>query len=274
MQCNRKQSCLFALSLSLLFSSISFAQSRQTPAQRWEHKIVYNASETDLNKLGDEGWELVATTLNGSSVYYALKRLKPVTAPRFVDPSERPAPTTSAPTCSIAPAQTPAIRGLRLGMTLDEVLTLFPGANPNTIKGEVESAIAEPKFGVAVIRLNTTQHKERDRDGALYFDVTLFDRQVVGIGTWYGRNNFTEYGTIFTLDQFLDKLIAAYNLPPKENWTTDKNNPNQVILKCKEVEFQIDVQGVRFNIIAPAYLEKQKQRMTEALVRKRTEFKP
>jgi len=41
--------------------------------QKWEYKRLAGASVADLNKLGDEGWELVAITFGDydmNNVYY------------------------------------------------------------------------------------------------------------------------------------------------------------------------------------------------------------
>lgn len=34
--------------------------------QKWEYKIVYLPSESELNKLGNEGWELVSVAADVS----------------------------------------------------------------------------------------------------------------------------------------------------------------------------------------------------------------
>jgi hypothetical protein len=171
-------------------------------------------------------------------------------------------------------AQAPAIRGVRLGLTVDELLQLFPGANPNEINAAIEKAKSEPSFGVASIYFDSSQH--RDREQGISFQLILFDGKVVSITSrYYSINNYTQYGAVFTLEQFLDKITAAYTLPPKENWVWDKNKPdNQAALRCQEVEFQVFSSNLNFSIIDPSYLEKQQQRKTEALTKKRTEFKP
>ena len=50
--------------------------------QKWEYKVVYGPRESELNKLGDEGWELVSVVADtsgdaystSSSIYAYLKR--------------------------------------------------------------------------------------------------------------------------------------------------------------------------------------------------------
>ena len=49
----------------------------QTPHPRYEYKIVHRLSDSDLEKLGDEGWQLAAaTTIDGKFSYYYLMREK------------------------------------------------------------------------------------------------------------------------------------------------------------------------------------------------------
>lgn len=46
--------------------------------QKWEYNVEENLSESDLDQLGEHGWELVAVTCNGNGtpeVFY-LKREK------------------------------------------------------------------------------------------------------------------------------------------------------------------------------------------------------
>lgn len=275
MQHRFKLSCLFALSLSILFTSILLAQNNSPTGQRWEYQTI-GCDSLELSKLGDEGWELVGVNHDsGSCRGYVLKRLKPLAAPRFIDPRERPnpKPTAIAPTCNLTMAQAPAIRGIRLGMTVEELLQLFPGADPNRIKAEVETTKSEPAFGVASIHLDSSQH--RDREQGLSFQLVLFDGRVVSVTGRYYMNNHTQYGTVFTLEQFIDKITATYQLPAKENWVRDENRPdNRAVLRCKEVEFQVFSSNLNFIILDPSYLEKQQQRKTEALAKKRAEFKP
>lgn len=44
--------------------------------QEWEYKIAESLDESDLNELGEDGWELVAVTSNdsGSPLYFYFKR--------------------------------------------------------------------------------------------------------------------------------------------------------------------------------------------------------
>jgi hypothetical protein len=47
--------------------------------QKWEYKVVTDESESSLNRLGAEGWELVSIVFADSATVFALyfKRPKP-----------------------------------------------------------------------------------------------------------------------------------------------------------------------------------------------------
>ena len=47
-----------------------------SPGGKWKYKIVYTASEDDLNHLGAQGWEVTTAYGSGSTPYCILKRAK------------------------------------------------------------------------------------------------------------------------------------------------------------------------------------------------------
>jgi len=275
MQRRLNTTLFFTLSFSFLFTSILVAQSKQPPAQRWEYKTAYNVSESDLDKLGDEGWELVASAFNPgpNSLYYTLKRLKPADAPKYVEPAKRPAPPAHIPACNLSLTQSPTIRGLRLSMTLDELIELFPGANPNEIRGKVEQAKGVPNLGYSHFNFSGTQHK--DRLEGYSFSVNLFDNKVTSFGVNYPfMNQENGIGRIFTGEQFRERLIESFKLPAKEYWEEDSSNIN---LRCREFyvngSFDYNLR-VYLTDISNASEEISKQRRNDALAKKRAEFKP
>lgn len=46
--------------------------------QKWEYKIEENASESKLNELGNDGWELVAVSMKTSLMGYRFYLKRPV----------------------------------------------------------------------------------------------------------------------------------------------------------------------------------------------------
>jgi hypothetical protein len=72
----RKRIILAAMVLASLLC-VGFAFARQEPPQthaRWEYKAT--CGRPDLNKLGEEGWELTAVTQDGNVACLYFKRRK------------------------------------------------------------------------------------------------------------------------------------------------------------------------------------------------------
>lgn len=86
--------CLLVFSLSPLL-----AQNKNV--QRWEYFQVYSCNLNELNKYGDEGWELAGVTrLPDNCSTFTLKRPKPANAPKYVEPAKQKAPEAKVkPTC-------------------------------------------------------------------------------------------------------------------------------------------------------------------------------
>ncbi|HMF57079.1 MAG TPA: hypothetical protein VK619_12115 [Pyrinomonadaceae bacterium] len=71
---NRKN---FVLLLIVAASLVFGLAAQNRTSQKWEYKE--SCSSRDMNKLGDEGWELVATTSNGAvqCLYYKRPKSEP-----------------------------------------------------------------------------------------------------------------------------------------------------------------------------------------------------
>jgi hypothetical protein len=68
-----KNKVFLAVALVVALCVVGFTQSQPKP-QQWEYK--YTANFKDLDKLGADGWELVAVEGNGAASTYYLKRPK------------------------------------------------------------------------------------------------------------------------------------------------------------------------------------------------------
>lgn len=236
MQRRFKQSCLFALSLSVLFISSLFAQTRQPSAQRWEYQSI-NCDTNELNKLGDEGWELVAVITNGGGYCggYLLKHQKPADAPKYTDPTKRPAPPPEAPTCNLTFAQAPTFRGIRLGMSVKDVLSLFPGSEENAgIKKRLEYAtIPQGGYGLTDFRIYASFYQNVKEVKGLFADVdsygfSIFDGRLVAFHV--GFSSRPEMNWEKGLWQ--KKLSEAFRLPVTDKWGNPEDNPGNT-LQCE-----------------------------------------
>src|SRR6267143_6141470 len=66
------------------------------------------------------------------------------------------------PTCQLTLAGAPDIKGLRLGMTSEQVLALFPGSNEDA---EVRASLARPKgaFGTSSFALRADKYQSKEK---------------------------------------------------------------------------------------------------------------
>lgn len=142
------------------------------------------------------------------------------------------------PTCQLTLAGAPDIKGIRLGMTPDQVLALFPGSNEDA---EIRSSLSKPpsQFGVSnfLVRPDKYQSKENFA-GISQITFTFLDGRVSSFSVGY---NGPEYSHV---DKFVAKFVEGTNLPAADQWEAYVGMDNQLkILKCTEVEVRVFAGG-------------------------------
>src|SRR5215510_789826 len=112
--------------LCFLSSPVALAQRNTNQIQKWEYKLVtcdpkaYAITIDQLGQLGEEGWELI-TKDEASCGYYYFRRSKRVEA-KQVKKQESQQPT--AQQCLVSLDNAPTIRGLQLGLGVEEIIPL------------------------------------------------------------------------------------------------------------------------------------------------------
>src|SRR5882672_2988258 len=89
------------------------------------------------------------------------------------------------PTCQLTLAGAPDIKGLRLGMTPEQVLALFPGSNEDA---EVRASLAAPpsKFGTLSFLVRPAKYQSKDQfAGVNQITFTLLDGRVSSFSVGY-----------------------------------------------------------------------------------------
>src|SRR5215207_1984346 len=127
--------CLVLLSFLILNCSVVYGQipKKGKASAEWEYKQLLNPSDEALNHHAQEGWEIITAAGGiGADGYYKilLKRHKSHALfgkPTTDLPKQEPPPQNSA--CKLTLAQAPNIRGIRLGMTTDELFSIFPATS-------------------------------------------------------------------------------------------------------------------------------------------------
>jgi hypothetical protein len=169
-------------------------------------------------------------------VYYFRPKANPSSAVKEqpVDPGA--AGRRAASKLSIA--QSPAIGGLRLGMTPEQVLALFPGIKDDA---KFRPSLDRPasQFGEKSFVIKPGKYSSRDRfDRATQITVTFLDGRVTTFSVRYD-------GPVWdNVDQFVEKFSAETSLPGADSWDAYTGMDTQLkTLKCMDFEISLFAGG-------------------------------
>lgn len=163
-------------------------------------------------------------------------------------PSPSPTETASAAVsdpapCSLVMDQAPVINGLRLGMTPQQVLALFPGSSEDA---EIKAALARPasQFGVSSFALKPDKYQTRERfAGVTQITFTLLDAHVSSFSVGYNGPEWPH------VDRFVAKFIEGTNLPAADAWEAYVGMDTQMkTLKCTDFEIRVFAGGAGGNL--------------------------
>jgi hypothetical protein len=180
--------------------------------------------------------------------------------------------------CTLSAAQSPAIRGIQLGMNSDQLLALFPESPANS--NAVALAAADPNYGVARLSFQppflSSPAKERFV-GIDSIQTTLFDGSVSELRiTYVGSNSHPAKGPFWrNVDDFITKLSDAFALPPAKEWL-ESSQVNKT-LQCTGFTVDASIANGTGSIalrIATAYEDTVRQRALADQEKRRREFKP
>ena len=179
--------------------------------------------------------------------------------------------------CSLKLAQSPAVRGIKLGMKVDEVLALFPGSREdNYIKSEISnvgfySGIETlPRFGVINFAVTPAQYSTKEKfDGIESLWFTFLDDRLVVYTVQYSRPPWPK------LDEFIDKVAGAFNLPAADKWGSE--NAFRKNLQCEGFKLQAFSRDGRAGLLLrtdddPVVTQRERRAAFEAEARR--EFRP
>lgn len=196
--------------------------------------IVYSKQSTIGNRQGDS-----------TSPPAPLQQQSGI-AKQTPNPNESPGQTANPggpkPICSLNVAQAPDIKGLRLGMTSDEVLAGFPGSRDDV---EVRSDLSRPpQYGGTrfIIRPDKFGLKEKFA-GIKKVTFTFFDGRVSAINAGYDGPEWKN------VDEFVARFSEGKVLPPADAWEASPGMDTQLkTLKCSGFEISIFAGGQGGNI--------------------------
>ena len=174
------------------------------------------------------------------------------------------------PKCSLTLAQSPTIRGLKLGMDVEEVLRYFPD---RSVDPQVRRALldADKQFGRASFHAPIYPNRAESKfAGISQFFFEFLDKRLTSFSVHYEGPEWNN------VDEFISKLAEPLKLQSANYWTPS-NLPNGKTLKCTGFEVSAWVERGGSNSVRvrnPAAEEIVKDRQTEAKERARKEFRP
>jgi hypothetical protein len=143
---------------------------------------------------------------------------------------EKPAPVQAT---WLSMAQDQGISGIKLGMTVDQVLAFFPGSRDDE---QVKSDLSQPasKLGISSLRLSPQKYSSKaEFKGIDQIMLTLLDGRVSTLYVGYTPQEEQ-------VDEFVAKFSKGRKLPPAENWEPYAGLDNQLkTMKCKDFEISV-----------------------------------
>lgn len=181
--------------------------------------------------------------------------------------------------CSLTPSQAPAIRGIKLGMSGEEILSLFPESNQKPeIKTVLESSEGYPNYGLARLYFQPAMYPLIAKDRFAGIDgigVTLFDGRVAELQINYaGRASHPRGPSWPNVDDFIAKLSEVYSLPAARDWRTVAQDYR--VLECSglSIEARTPNGTGSISLRGTKYFDTSRERAAEDKDKIRREFKP
>jgi hypothetical protein len=176
--------------------------------------------------------------------------------------------------CRLKVAQAPAVRGVKLGMTIEDLFPLFPGTSDSVpIRNMLAAAEGYPKFGDTTLGLSPSNYPGKERfAGINSYMLRLFDHRIVGLTVLYDR--FPTGARWNNTDDLIQRFSDSLHLPGPKDWPQDPTNPRKT-LKCDG--FEVIVTGGDEAVIsfyAQGWEGMKRERLAAFEAQKRREFTP
>jgi hypothetical protein len=132
------------------------------------------------------------------------------------------------PACTMTLAQSPVMSGIKLGMTQDQILALFPGSSEDS---ELRASLNRPAnpSGETAFSINPGLYGSKSKfAGVTLIKFTLMDNHLSSFNVSYAGPQWAH------VDEFIEKLAAATKLPGPNAWSPYVGMDTQLkTLTCK-----------------------------------------
>lgn len=147
------------------------------------------------------------------------------------------------PNCTLRMAQAPGIGGLKLGMTVEQMLALFPGSRDDN---DVRTTLSRPAnaFGVTNFIIRPEKYSTKAKFARIsQINIAFLDGR---LSNFYAGYNGPEWKHV---DEFVKSFSQGTNLPAPDAWEAFVGMDNQLkTLRCREFEISIFAGGQGGNV--------------------------
>ena len=147
------------------------------------------------------------------------------------------------PSCNLNISHAPVLHGLKLRMTTDEVLSLFPGSKDDP---ELRTLLSEPpsRFGGSSFPIKPSKYATNERFLEINnITFNLLDGRVSSFSLGFNGPEWPH------VDKFVAKLVENTSLPQVDQWQPYVGMDNQVkTLTCADFSIRVFVGGPGGNL--------------------------
>ena len=121
--------------------------------------------------------------------------------------------------CRVPVSKSPSVRGLRIGMSAAELLALFGRGDDAQLRARLGGDKGPPRYGVESATFTVSDYPGvKGLAGVSSVSVNLFDGRVFSFFINYAGPSQTLIEPWGHVDQLIDKVAKAYNLPGASAW--------------------------------------------------------
>jgi hypothetical protein len=146
-------------------------------------------------------------------------------------------------TCTLNMSQAPVPHGLKLAMTTDEVLALFPGSKEDP---EVRAELAKPPmtFGISSLLLRPSKYENKEKFVEVsQISFTFLDGRALSVTISYNGPQWPH------VDKFVEKFSENHNFPNVGQWEPYLGMEHQMkTLTCADFSIRIFAGGEGGNL--------------------------
>lgn len=181
-------------------------------------------------------------------------------------------PASPQTRCNLTESTAPTVRDLRLGMSAQQFLALFPGiSKKKEMKDAVERAKSTSSDETTTLGVDPIADGDaRQFAGLDAVSAGFYKGRVVDLSLQYGG------ATWRTVDEWVSKVSEAFMLPGARDWIVGPNEAPNKVLRCDGILIEAAIQGgsASIRIQNTNYLRESEERARAMEERKRQQVKP